>query len=52
MNCPPYVLLWNIDLCFWVRLSDDRQHFVSCSPRGFQSEAEAENDYRWRFATT
>jgi hypothetical protein len=51
MFCPPYVLRWIDDLCYWVRLSKDGTDVVQQSPLGFASEEEARSNYMWWNAT-
>jgi hypothetical protein len=52
MHCPPHVLRWIDDLCYWVLLSKDGNECVSQSLVGFANEQEAEADFRWHHATT
>ncbi len=51
MRCPPFVLRWIDDLCFWVLLSSDGTTCVRQSDFGFPTEDEAMANFKGWFAT-
>lgn len=51
MFCPPHVLRWINDLCYWVLLSKNGMTCLRQSSVGFESEDEAEADFRWWFTS-
>ncbi len=51
MDCPPHVLRWIEDLCYWVLLSTDGKSCLCQSQVGFSTEDEAEANFRWWYAT-
>lgn len=51
MTCPPHVLRWIDDLCYWVLLSPDCESCLCQSKVGFPTEADAEANFRWWYAS-
>ncbi|QZD96018.1 hypothetical protein [Qipengyuania gelatinilytica] len=51
MACPPHVLRWINELCYWVLLSSDGERCLCQSQVGFLTEADAEANFRWWYAS-